>query len=121
MKIPIIIAIIIALSFSGCSHRKTRMKHRTKAPTVGYTQATQAQLSQFKKTMQKVALSTQNDPSYNRMTLDTPAKKAWFQNLMYRLWDRQITKSDFLYEGLKKYPTHQYEFLFVANGFQKYS
>jgi len=73
----------------------------------------------FNKEMRRVALSTQNDPRYNRMSLDTPEKKAWFKQLMYRLWDRQITRDEFIAQGIKKYPTHRYEFEFIANGFQK--
>ena len=73
----------------------------------------------FNKEMRRVALSTQNDPRYHRMSLDTPEKKEWFKNLMYRLWDRQITRDEFIAQGIAKYPTHRYEFEFIANGFQK--
>jgi len=73
----------------------------------------------FNKEMKRIALSTQNDPRYHRMSLDTPEKKAWFKQLMYRLWDRQITRDEFISQGITKYPTHRYEFEFIANGFQK--
>jgi len=73
----------------------------------------------FNKEMKRIALSTQNDPRYHRMSLDTPEKKAWFKQLMYRLWDRQITRDEFISQGVAKYPTHKYEFEFIANGFQK--
>jgi hypothetical protein len=69
--------------------------------------------------MRSIALSTQNDPRYNRMALNTPEQKAWFKDLMYKLWDRQITRDEFIAMGLQKYPTHKYEFEFIANGFQK--
>ena len=65
-----------------------------------------------------VAKSTLRDSKYHKMALDTPAKKAWFRNLMYRLWDRQMTRSEFIAEGLQKYPTHSYEFRFISHGFQ---
>ncbi len=73
----------------------------------------------FNKEMRRIALSTQNDSRYNRMALNTPEEKAWFKKLMYRLWDRQITRDEFIALGLQKYPTHRYEFEFIANGFQK--
>jgi hypothetical protein len=73
----------------------------------------------FNKEMRRIALSTQNDPKYHRMALNTPEEKAWFKNLMYKLWDRQITRNEFIALGLQKYPTHRYEFEFIANGFQK--
>jgi len=71
--------------------------------------------------MGKVALSTQEDPRYKKLALDTPEKKAWFKQLLYRLWDRQITRAEFIKEGLQRYPDRAYEFRFIANGFQKYS
>jgi len=74
----------------------------------------------FNKEMRRVALSTQNNPKYNRMSLDTPEKKEWFKTLMYRLWDRQITRDEFISQGVIKYPTHRYEFEFIANGFQNH-
>jgi hypothetical protein len=67
--------------------------------------------------MRKVASKIQYDPKYNRIALDSPEKKVWFRDLTYRLWDRQITKSQFVAEGLEQYPTHKYEFEFVVRGF----
>ena len=73
----------------------------------------------FNKKMHRIALSTQNDSRYNRIALNTPKEKTWFKKLMYRLWDRQITRDEFIALGLQKYPTHRYEFELIANGFQK--
>jgi len=83
-----------------------------------YYQPTPQKEALFNKEMRRVALSTQNDPRYHRMSLDTPEKKEWFKTLMYRLWDRQITRDEFIAQGVAKYPTHRYEFEFIANGFQ---
>jgi len=69
--------------------------------------------------MKIVATSTLNDKRYTKIALDTPQKKAWFKSLMYRLWDREITKSQFIRTGLRKYPTKRYEFTYIADGFQK--
>ena len=104
-------------------HKRPHKSHQTQSiPTqVAYTRPTLKKELAFKKTMHKVAKSTLEDKRYNKMTLDTPEKKAWFKRLMYRLWDRQITTRQFITEGLSKYPTHVYEFAFVAHGFQKNS
>lgn len=118
MKNKIIIATLLPLFFAGCTHHKrtisTPHQHAYQAPTP-------AKQALFKSKMIEVAKSTLNDPRYQRMALNTPSKKAWFKTLMYRLWDRQITRQEFIQQGLAKYPNKAYEFTFVANGFQKRS
>ena len=67
--------------------------------------------------MRAVAAGIKDDPNYQRLALDTPEKKEWFKTLTYRLWDRQITRQQFVAEGLKRYPHHGYEFNFIVRGF----
>ncbi len=110
--------LLSGLAFTGCSTTGTPAP---KPLPVTYEKPTPQKEERFHQTMMKVALSTKEDDKYNRMALDTPEKKEWFKTLMYRLWDRQITRDQFIAEGIAKYPTHRYEFTFVANGFQKYS
>jgi len=70
--------------------------------------------------MRKVASGIKDDPNYERIVLDSPEKKEWFQDITYKLWDKQISDEEFMDEGLAKYPTHRYEFQFISNGFNKY-
>ena len=69
----------------------------------------------LKRAKAKYYQKIKDDPNYQRIALDTPEKKAWFKDLTYRLWDRQITTNQFMSEGLSKYPDRQYEFNFVAS------
>ncbi len=119
MRYTIMIATICALGFTGCTNQINTIKTPTIKPK-NYQKPTAAKSAKFNHSMVKVALSTREDTRYNKMKLDSPEKKAWFKDLMYRLWDRQITRNQFIAEGLSKYPTRKYEFTFVANGFQKY-
>ncbi len=124
---------IIIIGLTACSnplhlrskyHNRHHHKSHQKQPLatqIEYSKPTPEKEKAYKETMQKVAKSTLADARYNKMTLDTAEKKAWFKTLMYRLWDRQITSRQFITEGLAKYPTHYYEFAFVAHGFQKNS
>jgi hypothetical protein len=73
-------------------------------------------VERYNSTMKSLALSTKNDPNYQRIALDTAENKAWFKSWTYKLWDRKITKREFINEGLKQYPDHQYEFEFIAEG-----
>ena len=120
MKFKSVIVALASLSFAACTSPNLGMES---APNVAvtYEKPTEAKLERFHPVMTKVALSTKKDPKYKKMALTTPKEKDWFHNLMYRLWDRQITKNQFIAEGLSRYPTHRYEFTFVANGFQRYS
>jgi len=74
----------------------------------------------FHNTMIKVAQSTRQDPNYHRLSLKTDAEKRWFKELMFQLWDRQITRREFIAKGVKKYPDHAYEFTYIANAYQNY-
>jgi len=116
MKYTMIIALFTVLMYTGCSSKKIPPRVQ-----VHYEKPTATKAANFKNTMVKVALSTRDDARYKKIQLDTPEKKAWFKDLMFRLWDRQITRHQFMTEGLSKYPARRYEFAFVANGFQKRS
>ncbi len=116
----LIIAALATLGFTGCTSTMDTV-NTPKYKRVPYQKPTPEKSAVFQESMMKVALSTQDDSKYQKIELDTPEKKAWFKDLMYRLWDRQITRDDFILEGLTQYPTHKYEFEFVANGFQKHS
>jgi len=114
------IVTLLGFAFTGCTNSigsLTPATSKSSINTNAYKQATPAKQSAYNNTMRKVASGIKNDPNYNRIALDTPEKKAWFRNLTYRLWDRQISKYQFVAEGLKKYPTHKYEFEFVVRGF----
>ena len=133
----IIISLTALLGLTGCinpfspsfsvgpkikkSHKKVLLNKRImlqKVPQVSYQEASEKKYAMFQKKMRQVAKSTLENQQYDKMTLGTKEKKEWFTNLMYQLWDRQITRREFIQEGLQKYPTHQYEFEFIANGFQ---
>jgi len=121
MKLRLLAAGIAMLAFTGCTSTTYPVPSVPEAPVVKYVpynQASPEKQNRFHEDMIAVAMSTKNDPNYHRMALDTPEKKAWFKDLMYRLWDGQITKQQFVSEGVREYPNHGYEFKFVANGFE---
>jgi len=129
MKTKILLTLLVSFGFTGCTNSlfpvlgAPSLPSVTKTPTpvVSYTQNYQAptpeKSEQYSNTMRKVASGIPNDSQYSRIALDTPEKKAWFKTLTYRLWDRQITRYEFMQQGLAKYPTHRYEFNFIIKGF----
>lgn len=113
MKRLTLLSIFVTLNFIGCTQPPPP------PPKALYKEPSLEKLSFFKEQMQRVAQSIKDDKEYQRMNLDTQEKKVWFQNLMFELWDRRITRAEFIERGLQKYPSHLYEFQFVAEGFQK--
>ncbi|NOR54642.1 MAG: hypothetical protein GQ531_00390 [Sulfurovum sp.] len=113
-KTTLILTSIAILGFSGCTSSSDLLSPST---TSTYVPPTERKNALYSNDMRSVASGIQHDINYNKIELDTPEKKAWFKKLTYRLWDRQITNSQFMSEGLAKYPTHRYEFDFIIKGF----
>ena len=118
-KYYLLLASLSILALSGCTS-PTGMVTPTQryTPTTNYEKPTPHKLALYQQTMRSVASGIKHDSNYRRITLNTPEKKEWFRNLTYKLWDRQITRYQFMAEGLAQYPTHRYEFEFVINGFE---
>jgi hypothetical protein len=134
MKKHLLIATLLAWGFSGCTSSMSYLTELTDVtePTqqTQTTQTTQTVTTEeyyeepssekqvaYEKTMRKIASGIKDDANYQRIALSTPEKKEWFKKLTYRLWDRQITRQQFITEGLKRYPDHGYEFNFIIKGF----
>jgi hypothetical protein len=118
-KCYLLLASISLLGLSGCTPPSQYLTSSPKSTTSSthYESPTPHKMALYQQTMRSVASGIQNDTKYQRIALDTPEKKEWFKHLTYRLWDRQITRQQFLAEGLAQYPTHRYEFEFIINGF----
>ena len=122
MKNYLILLILTLFIFTGCitaPQPQPDIHTIPQLPDIIYEEPSSQKSEAFHTAISKVALTIKNDSTYNKMNLDTSEKKEWFKHLMYQLWDRQITRQVFISKGLERYPTHNYEFLFVANGFQK--
>ena len=133
MKQHFILVSIVALGLSGCTSsidhlieptqpvqtQSTQTIQATQVATTEryYEEPTTEKKEAYEKTMREIASGIKDDSNYQRLSLDTPEKKEWFKKLTYRLWDRQITRQQFIKEGLDRYPNHGYEFNFIVRGF----
>ncbi|HHO41733.1 MAG TPA: hypothetical protein ENN12_00015 [Epsilonproteobacteria bacterium] len=106
----------VYLSFTGCS---TNVAPQIQTPQPVNEKPTPQKEALFNTALAKVASQIPHDPHYRKLELDTQEKKSWFRDLSYRLWDRQITRYQFIQEGLALYPQNRYEFEFIANGFNQ--
>ena len=111
-----LLPLLLALGLTAC----TPPTPTPTKPKATYESPTPQKQQRYQSTMIKIASTIKDDTHYRRIALDTPEKKAWFKSLTYRLWDREITRHQFIAEGLAKYPTHRYEFAFVVKGFSRY-
>ena len=118
-KYYLLVASISLLGLSGCTPASQYLHApaKTTMASVPYESPTPRKLALYQQTMRSVASGIKHDTNYQRIALNTPEKKEWFKTLTYRLWDRQITRHQFMAEGLAQYPSHRYEFEFVINGF----
>ena len=118
MKYYFVIASICGAMLTGCStvpQTLTPVKPVKPLYEVSLSQKNQA----YNQSMLKVGMSTKKDTRYQRIDLANDENKQWFKDLTYKLWDRQITRDQFVAEGVSKYPGHRYEFEFVAEGFNR--
>ena len=123
MKLRISIAILTALSFSGCTSPSSLLStpQTKKAPEryKNYEHAPDYKKEAFGKAQHAVGLSTKNDPKYKsfRPILTDEETRKWFSNNMYLLWDRQITRNQYIAQSTSRFPAYKYEFTFIANHF----
>lgn len=82
--------------------------------TINYTKPNLKKEGLYKKTMHSIGLKTKEDPAYQHIAFDSTEEKKWFRMLTYQLWDRQITRQEFITQSLEKYPQHKYEFEFIV-------
>lgn len=55
------------------------------------------------------------DSSYKVIPLDSRADQRWFMETMFKVWEREITKEEFIKMGIEKFPNNRESFEFVAN------
>ncbi len=130
MKRHFILVAFVALGLSGCTssmdyliepNEPTKPSQQTQTQKTSiqydYEEPNPEKKEAYEKKMRKIASGIKDDPNYQRFALDTPEKKEWFKKLTYSLWDRQITRQQFISEGLSRYPDHGYELNFIVRGF----
>lgn len=117
-----VILSLILLTFSGCTPTLSTdpdFQHQTSSSLQSseYIPPSPEKEEIFQRTMHSIGSNIQNDLAYQRIDFETAEEKKWFKTLTYRLWDRQITRQQFLAQGLEKYPQHEYEFNFIIRNF----
>jgi hypothetical protein len=126
MKLRLTIAACVALSFSGCTNSMNSLIAPSQSTTtnikkgyVNYDNAPNYKQDAFIKKQRAVGLSTKSDPKYKsfKPILTDDETRKWFTNNMYLLWDRQITRNQYITKSTSRFPAYKYEFTFIAHQF----
>lgn len=112
MKNIIIAFILIFISafFVGCAP----ILDTTYMGNSNYERLPPAKEKAFNDKLEQVALIIKKDSRYKKIDLNTKQEKVWFKKLSYRLWNKEITKAQFIDTGVTRYPSNRYEFELIA-------
>jgi hypothetical protein len=111
---------VMGLSFTACSTTTptaptpVKQVEENKVPEKAPMSEEEKHLA-YKSAMRNVGEQIQADPNYQKFGLSTDEDKSWFTDLTYKVWDRQISRGQFIAAGLEKYPGHSYEFELIAD------
>ena len=61
--------------------------------------------------------SAKVDLSFKRIPLDSKSEQRWFLDLMFKAWEKKITKDEFVKRGIKEFPDYKDSFKFIADNF----
>lgn len=103
------ILVFIAAMIAGCAPQLDTTYMHNEAEKISA-----AKHKAFDVKLEEVASVVKQDPKYKKINLETKEEKDWFKQLSYRLWDKQITKTQFIEAGVTRYPSNYYEFDLIA-------
>ena len=121
MKVTGVLSAVVSLYLlNGCAQTVAFFEKRQheQNDTHRYEAPTPEKKERFKHDLAEVAKLVKSQPNYHPIGLGSPEEKAWFSTLTYRLWDRQITRHEFITEATQRYPQKTYEFTLIADAFQ---
>jgi len=81
----------------------------------GLMTATATMASAFDNKMSSVIAHVKADPDYKVIPLNTPADREWFFNESEALYKKQITKEQYVADGVKQFPGYEASFNKVAD------
>jgi len=70
---------------------------------------------QFAADMNTLVGEIKQDKNYKPIPLDKKKDSDWFTTHSFLYWDHKISRDDFVSQGVERFPSHQYEFEFIAD------
>jgi len=73
----------------------------------------------FETKFTKVLDDIKKKDDYKKIPLETNANTEWFIKQSFMLWDKQLTKEQYISNGAKKFPGYEKTFAYLADEFSK--
>ncbi len=64
-----------------------------------------------------VVTAIQNNPDYKRIPMDTEIDQEWFYKQSFQLWNKKMNKTQFVEQGVNRFPGFKSSFEFLADEF----
>jgi hypothetical protein len=74
-----------------------------------------AQQAAFTEKLSAVSNEIAQEPSYDRIPLETTEDQRWFTDLAYRYWNGGIKRDQFVAQGVARFPDHRRSFETLAD------
>lgn len=71
----------------------------------------------FAEKYKSVIKTIQNNPDYKRIPLDAEIDQDWFLKQIFQLWNKKMTKTQFVEQGVNRFPGFKGSFEFLADKF----
>ena len=111
------LAVVALSSLSGCSSMRNMIIEDSIKNTKGAENP--AKVSKFEKKFEQVLDDLDKKEDYKKVPVDSTAETEWLVRQSFKLWDKQISKSDYVNAGEKKYPGYSKSFGYLADEFLK--
>ena len=76
--------------------------------------ASPEKISAFTDQLKSLKSTISENPDYKKIPLDTEEDKNWFTTLAYQYWNDEIGLSEFVSQGVARFPGYEESFNFVA-------
>jgi len=104
-------------SISGCASMQNMIVENSIEGTKGSEDS--KKVAAFEKKFTQVLEDIKKKDGYKKLPLEDEEDLAWFINLSFKLWDKQISKAEYITVGEKKFPGYKETFEYLADEFRK--
>ena len=111
------LAVFTLSSISGCSSVRNMIIEDSIKGTKGSEDS--QKVAKFEKRFEQVLDDLDKKDDYKKVPLDGTDDTEWLVRQSFKLWDKQISKDEYVNAGEKKFPVYSKSFGYLADEFQK--
>ena len=104
-------------SISGCASIQNMIVEDSLKGTKGSEDP--KKVAAFEEKFHQVIDDVDNKKDYKKIPLDGEEDIKWFMQQSFKLWDKQISKEEYVKDGEGKFPGHNDTFTYLADEFTK--